>query len=1430
MKWDKPKCIGDIPTARSGHTFTNVESVAYMFGGCATSSDRKSVPGPSNDLYKLDMSTESEYYWAKLELGNESPRPCARWKHSATKIDDTQIVVFGGFTSSKETPRLNDVWVLDTSKDVWISSEDSVSSGSCQLSLWEAKGNAKHVDCPCPRGSHSSALVDDNIFIFGGYGGNGYARKDFNDLHVLCTKTWKWFELVTTGDSPQPRSGHKSVYFDGRFYVMGGWNAVETFNDVHILDVDSMMWTRVDSASGLESWGEHRWNFTAVATYSVPYWKIFVFGGNSGILDPTRPQGYYQNDMHVLETIVDQGGKLRLEWSRPIVLGNRPCPRSDTEMFYSPATGVLTLFGGWSNCWHEEVYSCHVGSVVGPTYNIFSITSEDCDAPIGPVTGGSRMILSGKGFCSVSSVASVIRLVCDKGFIDVSGEVLDDENVSFCTPNFLKYGAVRVDVRLKIGSQSFTNNSVDFSYFSVTSSEETVAFGPGILRGNNVNQQTLFAIQAKDKHCNNRISGMDEFIVKIDHLGTDGKETGVDYELVDKNNGTYCVHYTPHFEGNYRVDIQFVGTFKGHAGSIRGSCFQASAVKNEDGKPAFMAGELVQQHISVSIGNLKTFVSDGVKSLTKKEIAKDDLKTLVSVKETLRGIENQANLFETSIAATRANLQYLKKEKMKLPHLETSLKQLEMTCKSWFNLKVMVPVARERISFVDSAWTDKIKFKIEAYSKELQEKLVLFRKNHFWTYFGSQDQRLSKSVIDNSLAEAKVELESESRLLEENSYLCDIFDLQEFILPCQGLVEEMKQDIVMMKVMWKISEDLDEHITTIEKQVWRNLNVESLEDKAKEQLKAVKSSHKCVRWSPTFRAVDIKCKDYLSTIPLISLLMSKAMRPRHWGALIKVTKRPDFRPPTINNDIILGDVLSLNLHKISNDVEEICDQAVKEEKIEQTLAQMEERWSKINFTMSPYKKQNSHEEIPLLGIIEEDFESLENDQLVIQSILVSRFVAQFRDAVTKWQKELFNVNEVFLLISEIQRTWSYLEPLFIHSEEVKRELPEDTTRFASIDDNVQTMLKNAWATQNVNKAFNGIGLAKNLEFLQEQLDLCKKSLADFLDGRRRQFPRYYFVSEADLLDILSNGSHPEKILVHIPKVYLCTKTLIFSPDSKSEEGRPIATEFVAGVGSETCSFEPPLPLNGKVEIYMQHILDAQKESLFQTVKRSLVRYQEQTRKEWVLAKSSISKNSLDPAQTTLLVLAINYVAEVEQKLIDISRGERNALIKYSEKQKHQLSDLIQLTQSDLTEGDRTRVMVCITMDSHSRDIVEKMNRNKVVSLDSFLWQSQLKHKYRAPLPHARYQNRDPNLRGPDEERAEIVICDAILPYDYEYLGNGPRLVITPLTDRVYVTATQALNLNMGCAPAGPAGTGKTETTKDLANALAKVIYVINCEC
>lgn len=97
-----------------------------------------------------------------------------------------------------------------------------------------------------------------------------------------------------------------------------------------------------------------------------------------------------------------------------------------------------------------------------------------------------------------------------------------------------------------------------------------------------------------------------------------------------------------------------------------------------------------------------------------------------------------------------------------------------------------------------------------------------------------------------------------------------------------------------------------------------------------------------------------------------------------------------------------------------------------------------------------------------------------------------------------------------------------------------------------------------WEKKNVRDGCNTDGYLDKLESIQEQLELCKKSLADFLDGRRRQFPRYYFVSEADLLDILSNGSDPYKILVHTPKVGRPSVVSIDINDTKCQLVPPCA--------------------------------------------------------------------------------------------------------------------------------------------------------------------------------------------------------------------------------------------------------------------------------
>jgi dynein heavy chain len=336
--------------------------------------------------------------------------------------------------------------------------------------------------------------------------------------------------------------------------------------------------------------------------------------------------------------------------------------------------------------------------------------------------------------------------------------------------------------------------------------------------------------------------------------------------------------------------------------------------------------------------------------------------------------------------------------------------------------------------------------------------------------------------------------------------------------------------------------------------------------------------------------------------------------------------------------------------------------------------------------------------------------------------------------------------------------------------------------------------------KNAVKACSADGLLATLEEMGEGLELCEKDLAEFLESKRRIFPRFYFVSTNMLLDILSNGNRPWVVAQHINALFQGIKDLALPEGGNSVE------KLVSNEGEEVAMKGGALKLQGKVENYLGELINAIRKELLGQMKAAIDDYAKRERKEWLFDHL---------AQLCIVGTQLFWTSETEAAFDQMQRGEPGALKEYSDKQVAMLGELITLVQGDLDRLQRRKIMNLITMETHSRDINKGMIAEGFDSKDCFTWVGQLKTCFQK--------------RGQDsEEDVWIDICDASFRYSFEYLGNAPRLVITPLTDRIYITATQASHLILGCAPAGPAGTGKTETTKDLSAALGKAVYVFNC--
>lgn len=316
---------GNIPNNRSGHTLSIMGSNIFLFGGLTynTTGSKSRQYHPSNDLFVLRLKSSegnNHHEWTKAQqlVSSEDEVPEARWNHTSTQINSTEILVFGGFTFHEDGGNLEcrgDFWIFNAVTRKWrqVMLNDLRREINNPAKQRREQRNIKGLigtyyhppqdsdNLPCPRGSHTSSLVNDSLYIFGGYGGYGYSRQYQNDLYTInCSdnQNLKSKKVLTKGgQSPCPRAGHSASVLGNYIYIYGGQNDnflddqdLESLNHLYILDTVNLTWSRVVlSMEGPTNLNKdsppRRWDHSAIPMNDD---YILIFGGctseRSGIL------------------------------------------------------------------------------------------------------------------------------------------------------------------------------------------------------------------------------------------------------------------------------------------------------------------------------------------------------------------------------------------------------------------------------------------------------------------------------------------------------------------------------------------------------------------------------------------------------------------------------------------------------------------------------------------------------------------------------------------------------------------------------------------------------------------------------------------------------------------------------------------------------------------------------------------------------------------------------------------------------------------------------------------------------------------------------------------------------------------------------------------------------------------------------------------
>lgn len=418
-------------------------------------------------------------------------------------------------------------------------------------------------------------------------------------------------------------------------------------------------------------------------------------------------------------------------------------------------------------------------------------------------------------------------------------------------------------------------------------------------------------------------------------------------------------------------------------------------------------------------------------------------------------------------------------------------------------------------------------------------------------------------------------------------------------------LDKTKSEIQLKRALWVGLKDWDSITTTWRAATFESIVPDDINAKITSYLKIVYNLDKGLPPNEVVPKLKQQVDEYRGYYPTILDLRNPALKQRHWDKIQDSIGKALVKDETFT----LGRMIEIRVFDFKEEISAISAQASSEASLEEMLSKVVKCWSEAEFIVTPYRDSK---DVFIIGSVEDIQTLLEDSQVTVATIRSSRFLGPIKSEVERWEKMLSLFAETLDQWTTCQRNWLYLESIF-SAPDIQRQLPDEARMFSQVDRSWKDVMRKVSRNPNALKAGTTPGVLETMQQNNLLLDQIQKCLEDYLESKRLLFPRFYFLSNDELLEILSQTKNPQTVQPHLTKCFDAIKSLEFvSGDSKNID--IVAMNSPEG---ERVQFLKTIKARGNVEAWLVTVEEGMFAALKRLIKSSIAEFEDSKRSEWV---------------------------------------------------------------------------------------------------------------------------------------------------------------------------------------------------------------------